>query len=130
MVQVRDDLHKANELMRLAIVVRDSHEAITVQDLDGRILAWNPAATRTYGWTESEALQMNANNRIPEMLRPEELSKMLRLAQGEVLPAFQTMRLNKIGEAIPVEISATSLASVSGRIYAIATTERVISLNQ
>jgi len=125
-VKTRDDLHKANELMRLAIVVRDSHEAITVQDLDGRILAWNPAATRTYGWSESEALQMNGNDRIPEKLRPEELSKMLRLAQGDVLPAYQTMRLTKTGEARPVEVSATSLSSASGHIYAIATTERVI----
>ena len=43
MKQARDALRKANDLLRLAVVVRDAHDAITVQDLDGRILAWNPA---------------------------------------------------------------------------------------
>jgi PAS domain S-box-containing protein len=37
-------------------MVRDAHDAVTVQDLDGRILAWNPGAVRMYGWSEAEAL--------------------------------------------------------------------------
>jgi two-component system CheB/CheR fusion protein len=45
-VKTRDALFKTNELLRLAVVVRDAHEAITVQDLDGRTLAWNPGAVR------------------------------------------------------------------------------------
>src|SRR5665811_1274366 len=40
--RAEEALRKANELLRLAVVVRDAHDAITVQDLDGRILAWNP----------------------------------------------------------------------------------------
>ena len=39
-------------LRRMAVVVRDSRDAITVQDLGGRILAWNPEAERMYGWSE------------------------------------------------------------------------------
>ena len=31
-------LRKANDLLRLAVVLRDAHDAITVQDLDGRIV--------------------------------------------------------------------------------------------
>jgi two-component system CheB/CheR fusion protein len=44
-----ESLRKANELLRLAVVVRDAHDAITVQDLEGRIIAWNPGAVRMYG---------------------------------------------------------------------------------
>jgi two-component system CheB/CheR fusion protein len=33
-----------------ADLMRDSHDAITVQDMDGRIIAWNPGAVRMYGW--------------------------------------------------------------------------------
>ncbi|MGS0757733.1 PAS domain-containing protein, partial [Roseateles sp. GG27B] len=58
----------AKELARMAVVVRDAFDAITVQDLAGQILAWNPAATRMYGWSEAEALQMNVRDRIPEGL--------------------------------------------------------------
>jgi two-component system, chemotaxis family, CheB/CheR fusion protein len=39
-------------MSRLAVVVRDAHDAIVVQDLEGCILAWNPGAERMYGWTK------------------------------------------------------------------------------
>jgi two-component system CheB/CheR fusion protein len=51
-VQTRRRCAPANDLCRLAVVVRDAHDAITVQDLEGRILAWNPGAVRIYGWSE------------------------------------------------------------------------------
>ena len=70
-MQAKEALRKANELLHLALVARDAHVAITVQDLDGRILAWNPGAVRMYGWSESEALLMNARDRVPEALRNE-----------------------------------------------------------
>ncbi|MEI7929612.1 MAG: CheR family methyltransferase, partial [Verrucomicrobiales bacterium] len=49
MVQTREALHAANEQHRLAVVVHDASDAITVKDLEGRILAWNPGAVRLYG---------------------------------------------------------------------------------
>jgi PAS domain S-box-containing protein len=63
MKKAQEALRKANDLRRLAVVVRDAHDAITVQDLDGRILAWNPGAERMYGWSEAEALAMNFGNK-------------------------------------------------------------------
>jgi two-component system CheB/CheR fusion protein len=69
MQQMRESLQKANELSRMAVVVNDSHDAITVQDMNGRTLACNPAAVRIYGWSEAEALEMNIRERIPEGLR-------------------------------------------------------------
>ena len=59
-------LRESEDLRRLAVVVRDAHDAITVQDLEGRILAWNPGAERMYGWSEAEALAMNIRDLIPE----------------------------------------------------------------
>ena len=41
---------------RLAAVVRDSNDAVTMMDFEGRVLAWNPEAERIYGWSEAEAL--------------------------------------------------------------------------
>ena len=50
----------------MAAAVRDAHDAITVQDMEGRILVWNPEAERMYGWSEAEALAMNIRDMIPE----------------------------------------------------------------
>lgn len=35
---------KANDLIRMAVVVRDSHDAVILQDLEGRTMAWNLSA--------------------------------------------------------------------------------------
>ncbi|HCE46025.1 MAG TPA: hypothetical protein DET40_20970 [Lentisphaeria bacterium] len=52
-------------IRRLAIVLRDSHDAITVQDLHGKITAWNRGAEKMYGFTEVEALEMNVAQITP-----------------------------------------------------------------
>ena len=75
-------LRESEVLLRLAVVVRDAHDAITVQDLEGRILAWNPGAERMYGWSEAEALAMNVCDLIPEDRREEALAVFRQLSQG------------------------------------------------
>ena len=122
--QAREALRKANELVRLAVVVRDAHDAITVQDLDGRILAWNPGAERMYGWSEAEALAMNVRDRIPEGLREEALAKAVQLSQAEILEPYRTRRIAKDGTVVEVAMISTALVNEAGQMYAIATTER------
>jgi PAS domain S-box-containing protein len=117
-------LHKANELLRLAVVVRDAHDAITVQDLDGRILAWNPGAVRMYGWSETEALTMNVRDRIPEGLREESLARVHQLSLATILEPYRTQRITKNGAVVDVWMTATALVDEAGQMYAIATTER------
>ena len=119
---------KANMLLRLAVVVRDAHDAITVQDLEGRIIAWNPGAMRMYGWSEAEALAMNVRHRIPEELREKELAKMHQLSQSEIMQPYTTQRINKDGKIVEVWMTATALVNEAGKMYAIATTERVTKL--
>ena len=124
-VRTREALHKANELLRLAVVVHDAHDAITVQDLDGRIIAWNPGAVRMYGWTELEALSMNVRGRIPKALQELALAKVHQLSQAEILEPYQTQRLAKDGSVKEVSLTSTALVNESGNVYAIATTERL-----
>jgi two-component system CheB/CheR fusion protein len=113
-------------LYRLAVVLRDSHDAITVQDLAGQILAWNPGAQRLYGWTEAQALGLNVRQRIPEGHQDEELAKVLKLSQAAVLEPYRSERLNQQGERVPVSLIATALLNQAGQVYAIATTERLL----
>jgi two-component system CheB/CheR fusion protein len=125
LVQSREELRKANDMLRLAVVVRDAYDAITVQDLNGNIIAWNPGAVRMYGWSEAEALKMNVRDRIPEGLREEALAKIHQLSRAEVLEPYQTRRITKDGVVVEVSIISTALVNESGKMYAIATTERV-----
>ena len=124
MVRTREALQKANEVLRLAVVVRDAHDAITVQDLDGRMLAWNPGAVRMYGWSEAEALEMNVRDRTPKALREAAMERVHQLSQAEILEPFRTQRITKNGTAVEVWMTATALLNKAGKMYAIATTER------
>ncbi|MBK7422506.1 MAG: PAS domain-containing protein [Propionivibrio sp.] len=124
-VRIRDALHTANEMLRLAVVVRDAHDAITVQDLQGRILAWNPGAVRIYGWSEAEALLMNVRDLIPQGLREKALGRVHQLSQAEILEPYHTQRITKAGALVEVWMTATALLNEAGQMYAIATTERV-----
>ncbi len=126
-VRTREALEKANELLRLAVVVRDANDAITVQDLNGRILAWNPAAVRMYGWSETEALGINVRDRVPEVLRGDALAKVLQLSQAKILAPYLTQRIAQNGSILDVWITSTALVNEAGQMYAIATTERISS---
>ena len=125
--RVQTELKAANELLRLAVVVRDSYDAITVQDLEGRTLAWNPGAERLYGWSEAEALAMNVRDRIPEGLKEGALATLAQLSRAEVLEPYLTQRLTKDGSSVAVSIISTALVGEDGQMYAIATTERELS---
>jgi two-component system CheB/CheR fusion protein len=125
MKHAEDSLEKANRQLRLAVVVRDAYDAITVQDLEGRIIAWNPSATRIYGWSEDEALQLNVRDRIPQSLQNECLTHVAKLSRAEILEPYETQRLTKSGSVLNVRITATALMNDSGLLYAIATTERL-----
>ncbi len=120
----QESLAKAQALNRLAIVVRDTSDCMTVQDLSGAILAWNPSATKMYGWSEAEALTMNARDFIPKELREEALNKIQKLSQAEILESYRTKRICKDSTVIPVRIISTALVDETGKMYAIATTER------
>jgi PAS domain S-box-containing protein len=112
---------------RLAVVLKDSNDAITVHDLQGNITAWNRGAEKMYGYTEAEALEMN----IAQIMLPERKIKAMahweRIASGEIVESFETQRISKDGKILDVWLVLTCLKDNSGAIDSIATTERDIT---
>jgi len=109
-----------------AVVVRDSNDAITLQDLESHILAWNPRAEKMYGWSEAEALTMNISSLVPEKREEKELDMVKKLSRAEVLEPYRTQRLSKDGRIVDIWLTASSLMNEAGEVYAISTTEREI----
>ncbi len=125
------DIKKAQSALlesqsRLAVVVRDARDAITVQDLTGRILAWNPEAERMYGWSEAEALAMNIKDMMPPAEREDALAKTQQLSHVESLQPYRVKRITKSGVIVEAWLTATALVNTAGTVYAIATTERAV----
>jgi len=124
MKKAREALQESATLRRLAAVMTDSRDAIVVQSLDGGILAWNPGATRLYGWSEAEALAMNIRDLIPQAGREDALTVIGKLSRAEILQPYRMERLAKDGGIVRVSLTATALVNESGTVYAVATTER------
>ena len=122
--KAQDALRDSEALRRLAVVLRDARDGILVQDLNGRILAWNPGAQRLYGWSEAEALTMNVRDLMPEAGREEAFAAIVKQCQSGVLEPLRQSRLAKDGRTFPVSLIAAALVNETGETYAIATTER------
>jgi two-component system CheB/CheR fusion protein len=128
MIKSKDALAKANSLKRLASVVQDAYDSIIVRELNGRIIAWNPSATKLYGWSEAEALLMNDRQRIPLNLHAETERNLNQLKNFEILPPSRTQRLCKDGSVVEIWKTATALLNDTGKVYAIAITEKKAEL--
>lgn len=126
MHDIKIKLKELNELSRLAIVVRDSSDAIIVEDLSGKIIAWNPGAQKLYGWSETEALNMQSKNRIPKELQEKDIKMISELCQSKTLQTYKTKRLKKDGSIINIHIVSSALIDKDENTYAITTTERQI----
>ncbi|MFO8084727.1 MAG: chemotaxis protein CheB [Desulfobacterales bacterium] len=113
-----------DQLRRFATVMQDANDAITVQDFNGRILAWNKGAEMMYGWTQAEALKMNAAELIPEEGQKETQTLIGKIKNGETVRSFKTRRKTKTGHVLEVWVTATLLTDESGRAAEMATTER------
>jgi two-component system CheB/CheR fusion protein len=118
-------LRDSEALRRLAAIVQDASEAITMQDLEGRILAWNPAAQKMYGWSEAEALAMSIRDLIPK--KEWESAAVQRQSRGEALEPHRMRRVAKDGRIVEVMQTSTALVNAAGKAYAIATTEKKIN---
>src|SRR5581483_4899407 len=85
------------EERHLATVVRDSNDAIMVYDFDGSISAWNPAATRMYGYTEAQARAMNIRAIVPAPARAALEQLIARVRNRQLAPPIEIERVTKNG---------------------------------
>ncbi|MFH1655996.1 MAG: PAS domain S-box protein [Candidatus Omnitrophota bacterium] len=129
-VFVRDitERKKAEQwLRRLVTVVLDSNDAITIQDFEGNITAWNHGAELMYGYSEQEALQMNIGVLTPPDKMAEQNDFIRRIITGEVIILFETQRVTKDGRVLDAWLTVTKLVDDTGKPVGIASTERDIT---
>lgn len=118
---------KEENLQRLIVVIRDSNDAITMQDLDGNITAWNHGAEKIYGYSEAEALKKNIFQIVPTDKKQETQDFLEKIKKGELIDSYETQRLTKEGRVLDIWLTVTPISDAEGRIKAVATTERDIT---
>ena len=123
----REGAETENKTRRLATVVRDSNDAITIQDFEGRITAWNRGAELMYGYSEAEALAANIDRLTTPGKVAEQKDFIRRLIAGEAITSFETQRVTKDGRVLDVWMTVTKLLDAAGNPIGLASTERDIT---
>ena len=107
-----------------AAVVESSDDAIISKTLDGVLTSWNRAAERLFGWSAAEAVGRPISFMIPAD-KADELAEILRrLAAGEKVEYFETVRLHRDGRRIDVSMTVSPVRGPDGRLTGISKTSR------
>jgi PAS domain S-box-containing protein len=113
--------------LRLAAIVESSNDAIVSTDVGGTILSWNAAAQHIFEFTEAEAVGRPGTMLIPSIVQDEENRIVQRLAAGERIDHFETIRVTKSGKNVPVSLTISPLSDADGRLVGAANIYRDIT---
>ena len=107
---------------QLAAIVENSGDAIWSRAPDGKVLSWNAAATRLFGWTSEEMIGRDVIVLVPPERLDEREMAIARLARGENAVTYETIRLRKDGTPIEVEVKVSAIRNVDGNLASVAVT--------
>ncbi|MCT2401692.1 PAS domain S-box protein [Novosphingobium mangrovi (ex Huang et al. 2023)] len=124
----RDD-PKADPAALLAAIVESTDDAIVGKTLDGRILSWNTAAERIFGWSAEEIVGINVRTLIPIDRLEEEDAIIAAISRGERVPTFETVRLHKDGDEISLAVTVSPVLDDTGAVIAASKIARDITDN-
>jgi PAS domain S-box-containing protein len=111
----------------LAAIVASSNDAIISKTLTGIIMSWNAAAEKMLGYTGAEAIGQSISIIIPPERFEEERGILERLARGERVERYETLRMRKGGDRLNVSLTISPVRDGSGRIMGASTIIRDIS---
>ncbi len=100
----------------LAAIIQSSDDAIVSKTLDGIITSWNPAAERLFGYSAAEAVGQPMTMIFPPDRLEEERYLLDRVAHGENVYRYQTVRVHKNGSQIAVSVNLSAIRDWNGRI--------------
>jgi len=130
-VAIRADItarKQAEEMLaKMAAIVESTDDAVISKTLTGLITSWNPGAQKIFGWTAAEALGQSALILFPPERAQEEADILARIARGESVDHYETVRVRKDGQRIEVSVTISPVRDHEGRIIGASKIARDIS---
>ncbi len=108
-------LRKTNETLQA--LIRSAPLGIVAVDADSRVIIWNPAAEKMFGWTEDEVL----GKPYPAVARDKwaaHIDVRDRTMRGEAVTGVEVQRVTRSGAIIDVALSIAPLRDAYGKAYA------------
>ena len=104
------------QAQRLAAIVESSEDAIIAKSLEGIVTAWNAGAERLLGYRPDEIIGYPVSKLAPPDRKNEMREILERIRRGERVEHFETIRMRKSGELIPVSLSVSPVKDAAGNI--------------
>jgi diguanylate cyclase (GGDEF)-like protein/PAS domain S-box-containing protein len=101
---------------QLASIVDSSEDAIIGKTLDGTITSWNVGAEQIFGYSAVEAVGQPMLMLFPADRVTEEREILARIAQGQTVKHFDTVRVRRDGVCIDVSVRLSPIIDPQGRI--------------
>jgi PAS domain S-box-containing protein len=101
---------------RLAAIVASSEDAIIGVALDGTITTWNAAAERLLGHAAEQIAGRPLLTIVPAERRDEERALLARVAAGERVAPYETLRVHRDGSARQVSLSISPVRDGEGTV--------------
>lgn len=108
-------------------IPKHGKDAIIGKTLEGIISSWNLGAEKLFGYTAAEAIGQPIMMLIPSERAGEEPDILARIAQGERVRDFETIRLRKDGTRIHVSVTLSKLKDNAGKVIGASTVARDIT---
>lgn len=101
---------------RLSAIVASSDDAVISKDLHGIVLTWNRGAERIFGYAADEMIGKSITNIIPADRLSEEEDILTRLARGEHIDHYETVRQKKDGTLCDISLTISPVKDEDGRV--------------
>ncbi|QLA14748.1 PAS domain-containing hybrid sensor histidine kinase/response regulator [Desulfolutivibrio sulfoxidireducens] len=125
--EITERLKYLQELVFLATIVESSDDAVIGMATDGKVVSWNRAAERIYGYPAREILGRDVAVLVPPGRRKEFFAYMARVAAGEPLTRLETIRVRKDGGPVHVSLTVSSIRGETGEVMGISCIARDIT---
>jgi len=102
----------------LEALVRNAPLAVLSLDREGRVLSWNPAAERMFGWRAEEVMGRPLPI-VPSGKEAEFRGIVDAVLGGESLTAVEVSRHRKDGSRVEISVSTAPLRDAQGDIYGV-----------
>jgi PAS domain S-box-containing protein len=113
--------------IRLAGVVRSSHDAIVAKDLNGTITDWNQGAERIFGYKAKEIIGKSILTLIPKDRQKEEAEILSKVRRGQSIDHYETVRRCKDGRLIDLSLTISPVKDPNGEIVGVSKIARDIT---
>jgi PAS domain S-box-containing protein len=118
--------HREEERERLARMVLSAEDAMVSCTLDGKVIAWNPAAERIYGYAAGEIVGQSQELVVPDDRR-DELGELREIVMQGESTSLETQRVRKNGEIIDVLLQVFPVRDERGRLTGYSAVSRDIT---